>query len=169
MPEDLGPEIQHRVEQFYYREARLLDGRDFSSWVDLFTDDTRYWIPVRRNLNHRDARRMGETDTAVIDDDKRGLLVRTHRYGQPTSWSDDPPSRTRHLITNVWVRPGDADGELSATSYFHVYRSRGDHELDHWAGERHDVLRPGGEFGYQIASRKVVLDLARLSNLSILF
>ena len=37
------------VEQFLYREARLLDNRQFREWLELFTDDLRYWMPMRSN------------------------------------------------------------------------------------------------------------------------
>lgn len=37
------------IEQFLYREARLLDDRQFQEWLDLLTDDIRYWMPVRSN------------------------------------------------------------------------------------------------------------------------
>ena len=37
------------IEQFLYREARLLDQREFHQWLDLFTDDLRYWMPMKNN------------------------------------------------------------------------------------------------------------------------
>jgi 3-phenylpropionate/cinnamic acid dioxygenase small subunit len=37
------------VEQFLYREARLLDERRFHEWLELFTEDVRYWMAGRRN------------------------------------------------------------------------------------------------------------------------
>ena len=37
------------IEQFLYREARLLDERRFHAWLELFTDDLRYWMPGRSN------------------------------------------------------------------------------------------------------------------------
>ena len=40
-------EVIREVERFLYREARLLDERRFHAWLDLFTDDVRYWMPVR--------------------------------------------------------------------------------------------------------------------------
>ena len=40
-------EMIREVEQFLYREARLLDERRFHAWLALFTDDVRYWMPVR--------------------------------------------------------------------------------------------------------------------------
>jgi len=35
------------IEQFLYREARLLDNRQCHAWLDLLTDDMQYWMPVR--------------------------------------------------------------------------------------------------------------------------
>jgi 3-phenylpropionate/cinnamic acid dioxygenase small subunit len=35
------------VEQFLYREARLLDERRFHEWLELFTDDVRYCAGFR--------------------------------------------------------------------------------------------------------------------------
>ena len=37
------------VEQFLYREARLLDERRFHDWLQLLTDDIRYWMGSRTN------------------------------------------------------------------------------------------------------------------------
>ena len=35
-------EVIRAVEQFLYREARLLDERRFHDWLELFTEDLRY-------------------------------------------------------------------------------------------------------------------------------
>ena len=40
-------EVVREVEQFLYREARLLDERRFREWLELLTDDVRYWMPGR--------------------------------------------------------------------------------------------------------------------------
>ena len=42
-------DVLRQVEQFLYREARLLDSRQFRRWIDLLADDLRYWIPMRSN------------------------------------------------------------------------------------------------------------------------
>ena len=41
--------VWHEVNQFYIREARLLDDLEFKAWVDLFTDDCSYWAPIVSN------------------------------------------------------------------------------------------------------------------------
>jgi ethylbenzene dioxygenase beta subunit len=40
---------RHSVEAFLYREARLLDDRQFRDWLDLLTDNICYWMPTRHN------------------------------------------------------------------------------------------------------------------------
>ena len=31
---------------FVYREARLIDQQRFEEWLELFTEDGRYWMPL---------------------------------------------------------------------------------------------------------------------------
>src|SRR5260370_36642387 len=42
-------EVIREVEQFLYREARLLDERRFHEWLALFTADVHYWMGARAN------------------------------------------------------------------------------------------------------------------------
>ncbi|HJZ18253.1 MAG TPA: aromatic-ring-hydroxylating dioxygenase subunit beta, partial [Stellaceae bacterium] len=49
----MGDELIREVEQFLYREARLLDERRFHEWLALFADDVRYWMVTRSNLYPR--------------------------------------------------------------------------------------------------------------------
>lgn len=44
-PGSVTPEFQHEVEQFYYYEAQLLDGRRDQTWFALCDEDIRYVVP----------------------------------------------------------------------------------------------------------------------------
>ena len=46
--------VRLEVEEFLFREAALLDDRRFEEWVDLFTDDTHYFMPIRRTRGRRE-------------------------------------------------------------------------------------------------------------------
>lgn len=159
---------QHDVEQFLYAEAELLDQHRYPEWIELFTDDVHYWVPTRMTRTNRERHReiAGEDETALIDDDKYYLRGRVRRYTSGISWSEEPPSRTRRLITNVRITPRGDSGELDVVSNFYVYRSRLERHQDWFVGERFDVLRPAdaGVIGYpyQIASRRVVLEQTTL-------
>ena len=171
------------VEQFLYREARLLDERRFHEWLDLFTDDVRYWMGARANRYPRRSKaisilspnRYVEDDhtradeLSIFDETKETLSGRVARLETGMAWAEDPPSRTRHLITNIEVA-GDAGAELTVHSNFIVYRSRAETEQDFYVGARQDLLRRV-DGGLKIAHRKMTLDQNVLSakNLSIFF
>jgi 3-phenylpropionate/cinnamic acid dioxygenase small subunit len=150
----------HELSQFYYREARLLDDRKFSEWLELFTDDARYFVPTRSNRSKREARDEVSPSGAVfhIEDDKTYLRARVSRLESGMGWADEPASRTRHLIGNIEV-VGDADapGELEVLSAFVVYRSRGEHDQTTFAGQRTDHLRRSGS-DFKVARRVVLLE-----------
>lgn len=158
---------QHDVEQFLYAEAQLLDQHRFKEWIELFTEDTHYWVPTRMTRTNRERHReiAAEDESAFIDDDKYYLRGRVRRYTSGISWSEEPPSRTRRLITNVRIKQSDS-GELEVTSNFYVYRSRLERHQDWFVGERFDVLRPADlaatGYPYAIASRKIILEQTTL-------
>src|SRR6476661_1219875 len=124
------------IEEFLYEEAAILDDRRFAEWPDFFTDDVRYWMPIRRTLTtdmvDREFTALGEN--ALFDENKAQLQMRVDKLLTGYSWSEDPPSRTRHLLTNIRVK--EQDGEYHVDSDFIVYRSRYDADEDMWVGAR---------------------------------
>ena len=164
-------ETIREIEQFLYREARLLDERKFHDWLDLLTDDIRYWMPVRSNRypvtskaisildgsRYEEGELSKEGELAILDEDKDSLSRRVDRLDSGMAWAEDPPSRTRHFVSNVEVEPGATDSELKVYSNFIMYRTRGETEQDFYVGSREDVLRQeGGQ--WKVAYRKIVLD-----------
>ena len=164
-------ETLREVEQFLYREARLLDNRRFSEWLELFSDDVRYWMPTRSNrypLNSKaisilDASRYeeeeisGEDELAFMEETKKTLQMRVARLDTGMAWAEDPPSRTRHIITNIEVEQTDVPDQLQVYSNFLMYRNRGERDEDFYVGSREDVLRrEAGKL--RICYRKIVLD-----------
>lgn len=154
-------ETQYQVEQFYYREAEYLDTRQFDAWLSLLDDDLHYWMPVRTARLPREERYEfeGPGGAAHFDDDKAGMAQRVRKLHTGRAWSEVPASRTRHFVSNVIVRPGDATDAYRVSSAFLVYRTRGDRHMDMFAGGRQDVLRAvDTEAGFQITRRKIILD-----------
>jgi 3-phenylpropionate/cinnamic acid dioxygenase small subunit len=177
-------EVIREVEQFLYREARLLDERRFHEWLELFTDDVRYWMPGRNNRYPKASKAIvmldpdryieeeltKEDELAILDETKETLDRRIARLETGMAWAEDPPSRTRHIITNIEVELGDAASELKVSSNFMVYRSRSETEQDFYIGARQDVLRQV-DGAWKIARRKIILDQNVLlaKNVSIFF
>ena len=72
-----------------------------------------------------------------------------------------PPSRTRHLISNVRIKKDDGS-EIEVHCNFLVYRTRMETDQDIFVGTRIDTLRRvDGDF--KIAKRTIILDQAVLS------
>ena len=177
-------DILRSIAQFLYREARLLDERRFHDWLQLFTDDIRYSMVARANRYPRSSKAIAILDPAsfaeedldnadalgLFDEDIRTLTARVARLDTGMAWAEDPPSWTRHLITNIEVVPEAAGPDVTAYSNFIVYRSRGETEQDFYVGTRKDRLRPIGN-AWKIACRRMVLDQNVLTakNLSIFF
>ena len=179
----MGGELIREVEQFLYREARLLDERRFHEWLQLFTDDVRYWMVTRSNLYPRSSKAIAilnlcrnvdetteEDGLAILDESKKTLEGRIARLETGMAWAEDPPSRTRHLIGNIEVAPGPIASELEVFSNFIVYRNRSETEQDFYVGTRRDVLRRI-DGTLRISSRKITLDQNVLvaKNISIFF
>jgi 3-phenylpropionate/cinnamic acid dioxygenase small subunit len=180
----LDDRLIREVEQFLYREVRLLDERRFHDWLQLLTDDIHYWMGSRTNRYPKSSKAIAildparydeddsakEDELAVLDEDKSTLNARVARLDTGMAWAEDPPSRTRHLITNIEVAVGAAAPEVRVYSNFLVYRSRGETEQDFYVGARGDLLRRT-EGQWQIAERKVTLDQNVLlaKNVSIFF
>jgi biphenyl 2,3-dioxygenase beta subunit len=151
-------QLQYEIEQFYYEEAALLDKHLYDPWVELFTSDAHYFMPIRRTMSRRELdkefTRPGEL--AFFDDTKQVLAARVRKLNSGTSWSEDPPSRTRHFVNNVRVTANEGD-EMTVHSAFLLYRTRLKSEEDQWIGSREDILRRvDGEL--KIARRYIFLE-----------
>ena len=160
-------ELHFRVQQWLLHEAELLDDRRYRDWLALLTDDVVYRMPVRVTSAHSlDDSTLEDMDH--FDEDRYSLGKRVERFETEHAWTEDPPSRTRHYVTNVRVSHGDGD-ELIAKSYLPLFRSRGDvREPDLVSAERTDVLRQvDGEL--RLARRDVLVDesVLRTQNLAV--
>jgi 3-phenylpropionate/cinnamic acid dioxygenase small subunit len=184
MQRSIGEDCIREVERFLYREARLLDQLRFDDWLELFTDDVHYWMPMRNSRYPRSSKALrildqnryddreltGANELALLDETKSTLERRVARLGTGMAWSEDPPSRTRHLITNIEIEPADDPLEIMVYSNFIVYRTRAETERDFYVGSREDTFRRVDN-AWKIARRKIVLDedVLPVKNVSIFF
>ena len=161
----MADELRHKIEDFLYVEAELLDDRKLREWLDLLTDDVRYWMPIRHNPLERSEDVFDELakpgDGYYFDDDKRSLSIRVDRAYAKNAWAELPPSRTRHFISNVRIK-SDNGSELEVLSNFLVYRTRMETDQDIFVGARRDILRRVND-SFKIAKRTIILDQAVLN------
>src|SRR5271155_2401312 len=137
-----SPELQHEIEQFLYYEARLLDDRRWDDWYALLAEDIHYVMPTRYNRLRREAaKEFAEPGEAHhFDEDRHSLGQRIRRLKTATAWAEDPPSRTRHFVSNIVVRAAASPNEYEVQCYYLLYRARLEREVEAFAGMRHDIL-----------------------------
>lgn len=150
-------DTHQEVHQFLVWEAELLDSRRYRDWLDLFTEDIVYRMPVRVTKAHTlEGSILNGMDH--FDEDMYSLKKRVQRFETEHAWTEDPPSRTRHFVTNVRVYPGEGDGEYTVKSYVLLFRSRGDtRDADFLSAERTDIFRRS-DSGFKIANREILVD-----------
>jgi 3-phenylpropionate/cinnamic acid dioxygenase small subunit len=138
------------IERFLYREARLLDERRFDEWRDLFAEDGVYWVPLKPEqtdpLRH----------ASIIYDDRAAMATRFRRLAHPRAYAQIPPSRTVHVVTNVYVDAADpAKGEIDVLSALQVTEFHQGEQRHYAARCRHRLRKADG--GYAIALKRVDL------------
>lgn len=140
-------ELQEAVRQFLYLEARLLDSRDWTGWLNLFDETATYFIP----LGGEDY--DPETGPALLYEDKALMRLRVARLGHPRAYALDPQPVTTHAITNVSLARKKPKLEVSSLLSFHQFRDG--EELFLTARLRH--LLAGGPGAFKILRKTVFL------------
>ena len=82
------------------------------------------------------------------------MKVRIGRINHSRAWSQSPPNRTSHVVSNVVIEDEDAaTGDAIARSKFHAVEYWND-EIRHFAGKyRHHLKRIDG--GHRIRLQRV--------------
>ncbi|HEY9523330.1 MAG TPA: 3-phenylpropionate/cinnamic acid dioxygenase subunit beta [Thermopolyspora sp.] len=161
-------EIRESIRDFLYLESKILDERRFRDWLTAFADDAKYEIPVRVTREKLAEWELSPT-SRIFDDTKRTLEFRVERLETDFAWAEQPPSRTRHFITNILVEPTERPDEFLAHSNCLLYRSRGDDPTPSlFSAQRRDLLRRDGD-GWLIVHRWAAIDQAMINahNMSI--
>ena len=153
-------ELHHRITQFLYHEASLLD------------DDIRYTMRTPVNAQTRDRRKGVQPPTTwIFNDNKDQLERRIARLETGMAWAEEPPSRTRHLISNCQVSETEVPDVFAVRLNYLLYRAQKERDETFYVGMRMDKVRrlPGDE--WRLLEREIVLDQAVITshNLSVLF
>lgn len=152
-----------RAQSFLTQEARLIDEGRFNDWLELFTDDCLYWVPVTAG---------GGDPTVEVShafDDRRRLTDRVYWLRTGLAFSQIPASRTRRVIGNVETTVDPATGEQLVRSnvVVHEFRAGVTKTYPGWYGH---VLR-ATEDGWRIKSKQAnLLDSDQIhENLTLMF
>jgi 3-phenylpropionate/cinnamic acid dioxygenase small subunit len=163
-----GDERHLQAHHWLVEEAYLLDAQHYDTWLDLLAEDIHYIMPVRVTTA-LSAGYDSAPGMAHFDENKYSLSRRVARFRTEHAWTEDPPSRLRHHITNVRTFATEDPDHLVVDSGVLLYRSRGDvREAALISAGREDLLRRNGD-GWQLARRTILADdsVLRTQNLAI--
>ena len=139
-------------EQFLYHEARLLDTQRYEEWLELFTADATYWVPLEQ-------RQKDPYETSsIIHDDRTLLELRVKQLRHPRAHARQPLARTVHQVGNV-VELSHANGELRIGSTLTVVEFRHEKQRLYGALVEHRLRHHMGNEGatFRIAHKRVDL------------
>jgi benzoate/toluate 1,2-dioxygenase subunit beta len=150
------------IEHFLYHEARLLDTGQLEAWLELFTDDATYWLPLERNQKD-----PFET-SSIIHDDRTLLDLRVKQARHPRAHARQPLARTVHQVGNVMVL-SENESEVTVASTLNLVEFRNEKQRHYGALVEHRLRRAGDS--YRIAHKRVDLvnSEGELDGIAILF
>lgn len=143
------PALREAFRMLLEREARLLDQCRFEDWLDLYARECLYWVPTTPHGG--DPRR----EVCICFDDRRRLEDRIFRLRTGYAWSQVPPSRTVHMVSNVELF-GTAQGStylVRSNVLITEFRSGEIRTLSGWCG--HHLVRQDEK--WKIAVKQVNL------------
>ena len=118
-------DLQTEVANLIYREATLLDRREWYDWIDLYTEDAVYWVPSWASEEETTDDPELQLNLIYLRN-RGGLEDRVFRIESRDSYASVPLDRTVHLVGNVLV--GDSRGdaiEATANCLVHSYGKKG--------------------------------------------
>ena len=160
-----------RIEQFYYKEARLLDERCFQQWFALVDESIEYSIPTRYvpqpdpakkdteaflSIDQELERADGGKGSPLRQDQYLQTFARTIRAYKTNAWSESPAPRTRRFISNIEVEPV-GENQYRVYSNFQMFYSHRGADNHTYTGGRRDILKDlDGDF--KLCKREVITD-----------
>jgi p-cumate 2,3-dioxygenase subunit beta len=152
--QQLHPITRQAVEDFLYDEAALLDEWRLEEWLELLTEDATYEVPSTDTPDGDP-----QNTLSLIADDKTRIRSRVSQLLGKSAWAENPPSRTRRMISNVRIRQVEGEA-IYVTANFVVYRLRFE-QTDTYIGRyEYTLVRRDGRL--KIRTRKAILDLEAL-------
>ena len=126
------------ISQFLYREAALLDARDWAGWGRLFTAEGRYWIPAARDQPDWVSHVSLVNDNALL----REIRLNRLEGGDAASLHGSPNSS--HLVSNIVIADADeARARYVAHSRFVVAQYAGSGRQTFHGSYLHELVREG--------------------------
>lgn len=142
-----------QITAFLYREARLLDDRQWDEWLECYSPKVTFWMP------------SWDDDDQLVEDpqsqisliyypNREGLEDRIFRIKTERSGASTPEPRTSHNVTNVEIL-AEREGQVDVRFNWHTLSHRYNETSTYFGTAFYTIDLTGA--APQIASKKVVL------------
>lgn len=138
---------------FLYREARLLDDREFDAWLECYSEACEYWMPAWTDDDDLTTDPHSQI-SLIYYGNRKGLEDRVYRLKTERSSASTPEARTSHFIANVEIvesREGQIDLRYNWHTLSHRYQM-----TQQFFGTNFLTLDTSGE-ALRILKKKIVL------------
>lgn len=109
------------VRAFLYREARLLDDRQFDEWLECYHSDSEFWMPAW-DVDDRLTEDPQTEISLIYYDNRGGIEDRVFRIKTDRSSATSlPEPRTGHNITDVEIMEHDGGQVKVRFNWFTLY------------------------------------------------
>ena len=145
----LDGSAKRSVEEFLYREARLLDERSFEEWLTRWSAEGRYWMPRHHGQDNP------FEQISLFYENSMLMETRIRRLRNDRNWSQQPVTRSVRLVGNITVDGCDAAGRVIVRSCLQYT----EHRLvqRHLAAEVFHKLESDGSGGWKVYLKRVNL------------
>ena len=147
--------LKQTIDTLILRECRLLDQGLLDEWLQLYTQDAIYWLPIDENADPLN-------ESSIVYDNRQRLEMRVEQFVRQKRVSQAPGSQSMRMVSNLDVAE---QGEDQASARFSMlvlevrsgdWRQQGLGETRMFPG--HCTLQLRREDGqWRIASKTFVL------------
>ena len=133
----------HELVEFVYHEARLIDEKRLVEWLDLFTEDGLYYMPLTRDQPD------GRLHTSLYYEDRLLLRVRIERLNHPNAFSQSEPSWCQHVLQAPRIESRTPELVVLRTPYVYA-ETQGDRQDIYLAVAWHHLMMKDGRLKMQM-------------------
>ena len=131
---------------FVYDEAWLLDEGRFTEWLDLWTPEGIYWMP----LDWKQTDPLNQT--SLLHEDQFMLRLRVERLNGARTFSQKPKSRCHHVLNRPRVLENDG-ARAKVVTQMHYVETRLDDQFLLAVTVTHDLVAQDGRL--KMAGKRV--------------
>ncbi|MFZ5835186.1 MAG: aromatic-ring-hydroxylating dioxygenase subunit beta [Pseudomonadota bacterium] len=139
--------LREKVENFLYKEARLMDENRFMDWFEMFANPALYWIPANQEDYDPDKH------VSLFYGDYNGVKNLAIRLSEGKAFAQEPRARMRRVVSNIEIEDGAEEVSVHANFIINEIRK---HEQRYHTGRSHYRLVPA-DGAFRIKYKKAVL------------